>query len=228
MTMASKPGKRGRKPKDGAAAMSNAERQRRYRERVRQGVQRGAGEADTEALRRTQEQIAAKAVDTLDPIHGYVLDARYAATDALMWMTGLRDAILAGQDHVRGLSRQVARRVLGVEQILRKLEAALEEQGAAVPAPPSSVDLETLQAILAHSRERLGVANMQVEWLHEGITPDTPGEITGPAWQLRFSIGDWKQTVDFVGAVLDGKGAEVPGHWTRQGKPAAKRRRSGR
>lgn len=207
MTTESGPEKRGRgrPPKNGLTAMSDAERQRQYRTR----------------LKKSGGSVARRHVH-----------ARRTLEFLLSCVTRLRSALEAGD------SARVRDAFLGVENNVGLLHlhlgAAVPDIGgklvrlgtppAAAPAPASSVDLEALKAILAHSGEKLGVANMQVEWLHEGITPETPAAITGPAWQLRFAMADWEGTIDFVGAVLEGRGAEVPDLWTRPGEPARRRR----
>ncbi|PRD44392.1 hypothetical protein C5748_07380 [Phyllobacterium phragmitis] len=205
MATESKPEKRGRgrPPKDGKSAMSSAERQRQYRTRLKES---GASDA-----------YARKALEFLTSCTRR-LRAALEAGDR----EGVRLEFLGVENNVALLHQYMeGRRVPDMGGKFVKLGAPL----SAKPAPPP-VDTKALQAILTHSRGRLDVANTQIEWLHEAITPETSAAITGPAWQLRFAVADWQATIDSVSAVLDGKGAEVPELWTRQRKPAAKRGKS--
>lgn len=134
---------RGRPPKNGERAMTDAERQKRYRERLRQKQVSKPGQGprfapfaqDEAALLNERARINEAAAATTDPIRSLVLETRYAATDALIWMSELANAIFAGKEHLRGKSFQTYRRLFWSEQSLRELEAALDERDAAAPVP---------------------------------------------------------------------------------------------
>lgn len=94
-----------------------------------------------------------------------------------------------GKQAMSGAERQAEYR----QRLREKAEAA------APPGPVASpLDLEALQASLAHGWERLGVAHMQLQWLHDAIDDDTPNNITGPAWQLMISLGEWRGLLERV------------------------------
>jgi hypothetical protein len=92
--------KPGPKPK-GEATMTGAERQRAYRERVRQ---------------RTRP----KGVAVDDAVIELLLKARYFAEQAAKWMEDLEEAVREGKANARGLAFQTGRRVRGVEELLNK------------------------------------------------------------------------------------------------------------
>ena len=81
---------------------------------------------------------------------------------------------------------------------IERLKAAAAEGARAQTDAPASLDVEALREILKEGRRRLSVGHQQVEWLHEGLANDTPHEITGPAWQLRFCMVDWKELIEQV------------------------------
>ncbi len=81
---------------------------------------------------------------------------------------------------------------------MERLKAAAAQRAQPQAKAPTSLDLEALREILREGRRRMSVGHQQVEWLHEGISPDTPAEITGPAWQLRFAVISWKELIEQV------------------------------
>lgn len=92
---------------------------------------------------------------------------------------------------------------------IKKLKAAAARTQTEVPA--ASLDIEALREILKDGRRRMSVGHQQVEWLHEGFTTDTPAEITGPAWQLRFCVASWSDLIEQVESWAGIKRAKLPG-----------------
>lgn len=101
-----------------------------------------------------------------------------------------------GTKAMSGAERQAAYR----QRLREKAEAA------APPGPVASpLDLETLNANLAHSWDRLYAAHGQLQWLHDAIADDTPNNITGPAWQLMLSLIEWQTLLEQVAGLTGAK-----------------------